>query len=100
MRSCASPANSAAPKVHAVGYCIGGTLVATYMAWANWRYGADKVPVAHWTLFTTLIDFYHPGDIEVFIDEAASCAGGRWPGAAISTARKWRPPSACCAPTA
>jgi polyhydroxyalkanoate synthase len=23
------------PKVHLVGYCIGGTLVSTYMAWAN-----------------------------------------------------------------
>jgi len=61
------------PQVHLVGYCIGGTLVSTYMAWANKRYGADKVPVAHWTLFTTLTDFSHPGDIDVFIDEA--CVG-------------------------
>ncbi len=59
------------PQVHLVGYCIGGTLVSTYMAWANKRFGPDKVPVAHWTLFTTLTDFAHPGDIEVFIDEAA-----------------------------
>ncbi len=59
------------PQVHLVGYCIGGTLVSTYMAWANKRYGPDKMPVAHWTLFTTLTDFAHPGDIEVFIDEAA-----------------------------
>jgi polyhydroxyalkanoate synthase len=59
------------PKVHLVGYCIGGTLVASYMAWANRRFGPDKVPVAHWTLFTTLTDFAHPGDIDVFIDEAA-----------------------------
>ena len=58
------------PQVHLVGYCIGGTLVSTYMAWANKRYGADKMPVAHWTLFTTLTDFAHPGDIDVFIDEA------------------------------
>ena len=61
------------PKVHLVGYCIGGTLVSTYMAWANKHFGADKVPVAHWTLFTTLTDFAHPGDIDVFIDEA--CIG-------------------------
>ncbi len=60
-------------KVHLVGYCIGGTLVSTYMAWANKRFGSDKVPVAHWTLFTTLTDFAHPGDIDVFIDEA--CVG-------------------------
>ncbi|MBS1189384.1 MAG: Alpha/beta hydrolase fold:Poly-beta-hydroxybutyrate polymerase, N-terminal [Rhodocyclaceae bacterium] len=58
------------PRVHLTGYCIGGTLASTYMAWANRRYGADKMPVAHWTLFTTLTDFSRPGDIEVFIDEA------------------------------
>lgn len=62
------------PKVHLVGYCIGGTLVSTYMAWANKRFGADNVPVAHWTLFTTLTDFSHPGDIDVFIDEACIAA--------------------------
>ena len=58
-------------RVHAVGYCIGGTALSMYMAWANARYGADKVPVAHWTLLTTLVDFHKPGDIEVFIDEAS-----------------------------
>jgi polyhydroxyalkanoate synthase len=57
------------PKVHLVGYCIGGTLVSTYMAWANRHFAADKVPVAHWTLFTTLTDFSEPGDIDVFLDE-------------------------------
>ena len=59
------------PKVHLVGYCLGGTMVATYMAWANKRFGTDKMPVAHWTLFATLTDFSHPGDIDVFIDEAS-----------------------------
>ncbi|MBW7902440.1 MAG: alpha/beta fold hydrolase [Rhodocyclaceae bacterium] len=59
------------PQVALAGYCIGGTLVATYMAWANRRYGADKVPVACWTLLTTLTDFASPGDIEVFIDEGS-----------------------------
>ena len=58
------------PQVHLVGYCIGGTLVSTYMAWANRHFAADKMPVAHWTLFTTLTDFAHPGDIDVFIDDA------------------------------
>lgn len=60
-----------APQVHLTGYCIGGTLVATYMAWASRHYGETDMPVAHWTLFTTLIDFAKPGDIDVFIDEAA-----------------------------
>lgn len=61
------------PQVHLVGYCIGGTLVSTYMAWANKRFAAEQMPVAHWTLFTTLTDFSHPGDIDVFIDDA--CVG-------------------------
>ena len=61
-----------APRVHAVGYCIGGTLLATYMAWLNHRHEHEKdVPVAHWTLFTTLTDFQSPGDIEVFLDEGS-----------------------------
>ncbi|MBK1683026.1 PHA/PHB synthase family protein [Rhodoferax fermentans] len=58
------------PQIHLVGYCIGGTLVATYMAWAHKRFAAAKMPVAHWTLFTSLTDFSQPGEIGVFIDEA------------------------------
>lgn len=59
------------PKVHAVGYCIGGTALSTYMAWANRQFAPEEVPVAHWTLFTTLVDFHKPGDIEVFVDEGS-----------------------------
>ena len=58
-----------ANQVHAVGYCIGGTALAMYLAWANQRFAPAAVPVADWTLFTTLVDFEQPGDIEVFIDE-------------------------------
>ena len=57
------------PKVHLVGYCIGGTLVSTYMAWANRHFPADKVPVAHWTLFTSLTDFAHPGEIKEIVSD-------------------------------
>lgn len=60
-----------APRVHAVGYCIGGTALTMYMAWANRRFEADQVPVADWTLFATLVDFRAPGEIEVFIDESS-----------------------------
>ncbi len=67
---------SGAEKVHAVGYCVGGTLLATYMAWLNKRHkdrgeGPESVPVASWTLLATLVDFQSPGDIEVFIDEGS-----------------------------
>jgi polyhydroxyalkanoate synthase len=60
-----------APKVHAVGYCIGGTALCMYMAWANRHFGPEAVPVADVTLLTTLVDFHRPGDIEVFIDESS-----------------------------
>jgi polyhydroxyalkanoate synthase len=60
-----------ADKVHAAGYCIGGTALSIYMAWANKHYAKDAVPVADWTLFTTLVDFRKPGDIEIFIDETS-----------------------------
>ena len=62
---------SGADKVHAVGYCIGGTLLSVYMAWLNCRYAREDLPVAHWTLLATLVDFQSPGDIEVFIDEGS-----------------------------
>lgn len=58
-------------KVHAVGYCIGGTALAMYMAWANRRFKPEDVPVRDCTLLTTLVDFHAPGDIEVFVDEAS-----------------------------
>ena len=56
------------PAVHAVGYCIGGTLLTSLMAW----FAQDKKnesPVSHWTLLTTLVDFSNPGDIDAFITE-------------------------------
>lgn len=59
------------PRVHGVGYCIGGTALAMYLAWANRKFGPEAVPVEDWTLLTTLVDFRRPGDIEVFIDEAS-----------------------------
>ncbi|TRZ70095.1 MAG: class I poly(R)-hydroxyalkanoic acid synthase [Rhodocyclaceae bacterium] len=62
---------SGASKVHAVGYCIGGAALSTYMAWANRRYTAAQVPVHSVTLFTTLVDYHKPGDIEVFLDESS-----------------------------
>ena len=64
-------AQSKAKQVMAAGYCIGGTALSIYMAWAARQFPADKQPVACWTLFTTLTDFSAPGDIEVFIDEGS-----------------------------
>ncbi len=62
---------SKSAKVNAAGYCIGGTALATYLAWANCRFVPKDVPIASATFFTTLVDFHKPGDIEVFLDEGS-----------------------------
>ncbi len=62
---------SGASQVHAAGYCIGGAALTTYMAWANAHYAPKDVPVKTVTLFTTLVDYRKPGDIEVFLDEGS-----------------------------
>ena len=53
-------------EVNAVGYCLGGTLLSASTAW----YAAgDHQPIASTTLFTTMLDFARPGELEVFIDD-------------------------------
>jgi len=54
-------------EVNAVGYCIGGTLLMTSIAYMAARRIKPRVQSA--TLLTTLTDFSDPGDIGVFIDE-------------------------------
>ena len=61
---------SGSEQVNAVGYCIGGAALTTYMAWANRRYPAQKMPVSSITLLTALVDYRKPGDIEIFLDES------------------------------
>ncbi|MBP9714385.1 MAG: alpha/beta fold hydrolase [Sterolibacterium sp.] len=61
---------SGSPKVNAVGYCIGGAALTTYMAWANRRYAAQDVPVSSVTLLTALVDYHKPGDIEIFLEDS------------------------------
>lgn len=65
----AARAITGAPKVHAVGYCIGGTALTALMALLNRKFKADDMPVAHWTLLSSLADFSRPGEIEAFINE-------------------------------
>ncbi len=53
-------------KVHAAGYCVGGTLLASTLA-----YLAEKrrQRVTSATFFAAQVDFTHAGDLLVFVDE-------------------------------
>ncbi len=53
-------------SVHAIGYCVGGTLLASTLAWLGKR-GDKRISDA--TLLTTQVDFTHAGDLKVFADE-------------------------------
>lgn len=55
-----------AEKVSAIGYCIGGTLMATTLAYMAAR-GDDRIAAC--TFFTAQVDFTEPGELGVFIDE-------------------------------
>ncbi len=55
-------------KVNAIGYCIGGTLLATTLAYMAAK-KMDGVKSA--TFFTTMVDFEDAGDLGVFIDETS-----------------------------
>jgi polyhydroxyalkanoate synthase len=50
----------------AIGYCLGGTLLASTLAWMKEK-GDDRIRAT--TFFTTLVDFTDPGELGVFIDE-------------------------------
>ena len=53
-------------KVHTIGYCVGGTLLAVTLAYlaANKR---DAVVSA--TMFAAQVDFTYAGDLKIFVDE-------------------------------
>jgi polyhydroxyalkanoate synthase len=53
-------------QINALGFCVGGTLLASALALL---YGRGEKPLASLTLLTTLLDFSDTGVIDVFIDE-------------------------------
>jgi len=53
-------------EVNAIGYCVGGTLLAATLA-LHAAEGDNRIRSA--TLFTTQVDFTHAGDLKVFVDE-------------------------------
>ena len=53
-------------KVHTMGYCVGGTLLATTLAWLA-EHRRQRVTSA--TFLAAQVDFAHAGDLLVFVDE-------------------------------
>ena len=53
-------------KMHTIGYCVGGTLLAITLAWLAAK-KQDRAVSA--TLFTAQVDFTFAGDLAVFVDE-------------------------------
>ncbi|HVL57662.1 MAG TPA: class I poly(R)-hydroxyalkanoic acid synthase [Burkholderiaceae bacterium] len=57
---------SGSEKINALGFCVGGTILACALAALAAR---GEHPVQALTLMTTLLDFEHAGVLSVFIDE-------------------------------
>jgi polyhydroxyalkanoate synthase len=53
-------------EVNAMGYCLGGILLATMLAWLEAK---GRRPIKSATFLTTLIDYSDVGDIKVFLSE-------------------------------
>jgi polyhydroxyalkanoate synthase len=53
-------------EVNALGYCLGGTLLASTLGYLAAK---GEHSVASATFFTTMLDFSEPGELEVFLDE-------------------------------
>src|SRR5437588_4991636 len=53
-------------KVHTEGYCVGGTLLASTLAWLAEK---RRQRVTSATFFAAQVDFTHAGDLLVFVDE-------------------------------
>lgn len=54
-------------EINALGFCIGGTLLATALGYME---AIKDKRIKSATFLTTLIDFHDAGDLEVFIDES------------------------------
>ena len=53
-------------QANVIGYCLGGTLLASTLAYMSAK-GDDRVKAA--TFFTSMVDFEEAGELSVFIDE-------------------------------
>jgi poly[(R)-3-hydroxyalkanoate] polymerase subunit PhaC len=61
-------------QVNSIGYCVGGTLLATTLAYMA---SSRDDRVASVTFFAAQVDFTHAGDLKVFVDEEQIAARER-----------------------
>jgi polyhydroxyalkanoate synthase subunit PhaC len=59
-------------EVHAIGYCVGGTLLAVALAYLAAQGQNNRIVSA--TFFAAQVDFTYAGDLLVFVDEEQVCA--------------------------
>jgi polyhydroxyalkanoate synthase len=78
-----------ADAINTLGFCVGGTILATALAALAHR---GERPAASMTLMTTLLDFAEPGVLGVFVDESSLAlrektigGGGILPGSDLAT---------------
>ena len=95
---------SGADRVNTLGFCVGGTLLASALAVMAAR-GDDKV--ASLTLLTTMLDFSDTGEIGLLVDEQSvaareatigqrRAAQGQRAGTGVRRAARKRPDLAVC----
>jgi len=60
-------------KIHTLGWCIGGTLLATALAVRNDN--GKKNDISSATFITTMLDFSDPGDLGIFLNETPGAPG-------------------------
>ena len=54
------------PQTHVLGYCVGGTLLATTLAYLAAK---GEEPFKSATFLTTQVDFQHAGDLKIFTED-------------------------------
>ena len=59
-----------AVEVNAIGHCLGGTLLASALAYLA-ENGDDRIRTG--TFLTTMLDFLQPGELGMLMDDAALC---------------------------
>lgn len=55
------------PQINAIGYCIGGTVLAMTLAYYSAKRMKQRIKSA--TFFTTLLDFSQPGEVGAYIND-------------------------------